>query len=601
MAVTPQNQYDIPQGGYVAFDALSLRQIIIDRLNAQGTFTDQNYVGSNLASVIDIIAYSYNTLIYYLNKTSTESMFSESQLYENMNRIVKLIDYKPIGFQTSTLSISAFAQNLPVGVYTIPRYTYTTVANIPYTFNQDVTFAKTVNNTIEPLTNLSQNVFLYQGKFQEYPVYTASGNSNEVVTISLNGGTADHFNFNVYVYSQKDGRWYQYTPVESLYLSTGTALNYQIRLNEKQDYEITFGNDINGRKLQTGDLVAVYYLLSNGAAGQVGPYAFRGNTTFNLFNTTQYNNILTDVVGDQYNFLLQPQLVNTLVLQNNTSSTVSVSAQNVDVIRNYAPVNFRSQYRLVTTQDYNTFIKTNYSNFIADVNVINNTDYVAKYLSYFYSLGINNPSLTNRALVNQVLYSDSCNFNNIYIIAVPLNIQGATTGYLTPSQKQLIKTDTEQYCTTTSEVTFVDPVYKAVTFGVNTPGAVFDPAQDINNIQLQIVKTPNTQYSNSVIISNVANIIKNYFNTGKSGLGQIIDVRTLTQQILETPGVQNIYTTRTDGSGIRAEGLSVYIWNTNYPTQDVTVTTNNVTLEIFEYPYFYNIGNIINNISIISE
>jgi hypothetical protein len=601
MATTSQNQYDIPQGGYVAFDAMSLRQIIIDRLNAQGTFTDQNYAGSNLASIIDIVAYSYNTLIYYLNNTSTESMFSEAQLYENMNRVVKLIDYKPIGFQTSTLPINASAQNLPKGIYTIPRYTYTTVANIPYTFNQDVTFAKTNDNTVEALTNLSQNVFLYQGKFEEYPLYTALGTDNETVVVSLNGASVDHFNFNVYVYSQQEGKWVQYSPVENLYLSTGTSLNYQIRLNEKYDYEITFGNDINGKKLQPGDRVAIYYLVSNGATGVVGPFAFKSTTKFNLFNTTQYNAILADVVGDQYNFLTSAQLTNTLVLQNNTSSTAALSAQSVDDIRNYAPSNFRSQYRLVTTKDYNTFIKTNYSNFIADVNTINNNSYVSNYLKYFYNLGINNPSLTTRALTNQILYADSCNFNNIYVIAVPLNIQGATTGYLTPSQKQLIKADAEQYSTTTSEITFLDPVYKAVAFGVNDPNTTFDPSQDINNIQLQIVKLPNTQYNNSSIINNVANVIRSYFNAKNSHLGQIIDTRLINQRILDIPGVKSVYTARLDKKTARAEGLSVYIWNPNYPTQDVTITTNNVNLNMFEYPYFYNINNIINNITVVNE
>ena len=53
------NNFDIPKGGYVAFDALSLRELIINRLNEQKVFTDQNFLGSNLASIIDIVAYYY--------------------------------------------------------------------------------------------------------------------------------------------------------------------------------------------------------------------------------------------------------------------------------------------------------------------------------------------------------------------------------------------------------------------------------------------------------------------------------------------------------------------------------------------------------------
>ncbi|NDB83951.1 MAG: hypothetical protein EB127_14690, partial [Alphaproteobacteria bacterium] len=71
MTPTPFNKNE-----YIAFDALSLRQLIIDRLNEQNVFTEQNYIGSNLAAIIDIVSYAYNTLIFYLNKTSSESLFS---------------------------------------------------------------------------------------------------------------------------------------------------------------------------------------------------------------------------------------------------------------------------------------------------------------------------------------------------------------------------------------------------------------------------------------------------------------------------------------------------------------------------------------------
>ena len=71
----------ISPNSYAAFDAMSLRSLIVERLNKQGVFTDQNYIGSNLASIIDIISYSFHTLMFYLNKTSTESMFTDCLLY----------------------------------------------------------------------------------------------------------------------------------------------------------------------------------------------------------------------------------------------------------------------------------------------------------------------------------------------------------------------------------------------------------------------------------------------------------------------------------------------------------------------------------------
>ena len=65
-------EYNLPIDAYASFDARSLRDLIVDRLNNNSdiSFTDQNYEGSNLNAIIDIIAYSYHTLLFYLNQTS---------------------------------------------------------------------------------------------------------------------------------------------------------------------------------------------------------------------------------------------------------------------------------------------------------------------------------------------------------------------------------------------------------------------------------------------------------------------------------------------------------------------------------------------------
>ena len=90
-------QFNLPTDAYASFDAQSLRDLIISRINNDTTinFTDQNFEGSNISALIDIISYSYHTLLFYLNQTSSESNFNDAELYENVNRIVKLIDYKP--------------------------------------------------------------------------------------------------------------------------------------------------------------------------------------------------------------------------------------------------------------------------------------------------------------------------------------------------------------------------------------------------------------------------------------------------------------------------------------------------------------------------
>lgn len=593
---TLTNNFDIPKGGYVAFDATSIRQLIINRLNEQNVFTDQNYIGSNLAAIIDIVSYVFHTLIYYLNKTSTESLFTEAQLYENINRIVKLIDYSPIGYQTSTLSFNCSAQNLSVGnLYTIPRYTYVLANNIPFSFNDDITFLKSVAGT-ESLTELSEQKLLYQGLYQEYPTQVATGEDNEIIILDPGSDLIDHFNIDVYVKSVRTNQWEQYTKTPNLFLEIGTAKKYEIRLNPNKRYEIRFGNNINGQKPETGDQIAIYYLASAGSEGEVGAFALDGTAESIRFNTIQYNEIINSILGNQYRLLQINEFTN-LLFSNTTNSTPIKEAETATEIRQTAPATYRSQYRLVTTNDFENYIQTNFTNLISDIKCINNWSYVSKYLKYFYDIGITDPSKTERALFNQIQFADACNFNNLYLIVVPRsNTQGLK--YLLPAQKQFINSSLQSIKMATTETVFIDPVFKAIDLGISESITDFTPETDTNQCYIEIIKKASSRRDNTSITNDVVNIVKNYFNQNNIRLEQTVDVRALTQSILNIEGVSNFYTKRLDNSKLVTEGLSIFAWNPLYPNNDKKVTTNNISLEVFEYPYFNNIDTLSTKIKV---
>lgn len=590
------NNFDLPKRGYVAFDAMSLRQLIIDRINEQGVFTDQNFLGSNLASIIDIISYSYHTLIYYLNKTSSESLFSEAQLYENINRIVKLIDYSPIGFQTSTLAFSCSAQNLPQSLYTIPRYSYVVSNNIQYSFNEDITFIKTTDFTVESLDELAEQKLLFQGLYQEYPIQTATGEDNEIFILNPGENLVDHFNIDVYIKPLQTGRWELYSKTPNLFLEDGSATKYEIRLNQNKRYEIKFGNDINGVKLNPGDQVAIYYLASQGSQGIVGPNALTTESQLVRFNTLQFNEIINDIFANQYRYLTNQEMTN-LSFRNNNSSTPVKEAETVEQIRQTAPASYRSQYRLVTTRDYEVFVRSNFTNLIVDVKCVNNWDYVAGYLKYFYDIGITDPSKTERALFNQVQYADACNFNNVYLLVVPRSVS-RNLDYLVPAQKELINSSVLGSKMATTETVFVDPVYKAISIGISQSLLTTDPLIEEDLCQLEVIKRTSSRRDNQSIINDIVNVISTYFSRENSKLGQVIDTRFLTQEILNIDGVETFYTIRTDDNTIKSEGLSLFIWNPIYPDNDKTVTTNNIPLKYFEYPFFNNLETLANKIKV---
>ena len=595
MATNNTQEFPIQKDSYVAFDAMSLRQLIVDRITEQKVFTDQNFLGSNLASVIDIVAYSYNTLIYYLNKTSSESMFSEAQLYENINRIVKLIDYSPIGFQTSTLSFNCSAERLPQGLFTIPRYSYIVINNIPFSFNEDITFIKTAANTTESLNEIAQQRLLYQGFYQEYPVYTAAGEDNEIIILNPGTDIVDHFNIDVYVKPKLTNKWEVYTKTPNMFLESGSEKKYEIRLNPNKRYEIKFGNDINGTKLQTGDQVAVYYLTSQGQAGEIGPKALtpRSNSLIR-YNTILFNQIIEDVFKDQFRYLTAAEIKG-LIFQNIASSTPVKLAEEAEDIRKTAPANYRSQYRLVTTSDYEVFTKTNFTNLLADVKCVNNWDYISGYLKYFYDIGITDPSKTERALFNQVQYADSCNFNNVYLIVVPRSAS-QNFDYVVPAQKELINSSILTSKMATTETVFIDPVYKAISIGISSSTLAVDPTIDEDICRLEVIKRTSSRRDNQSITNDIINIFTEYFNRDNVRLGQTVDSRSLTQQILNVDGVETFFTTRTDDSSVRIEGLSLFIWNPIYPDNDKAATTNNIPLKYFEYPFFNNLALLSNKI-----
>lgn len=598
MATTSTNNdnldLNIRKDEYVAFDALSLRSFIRGRLNESGLLTDQNYEGSNLTAVTNIISYSFHTLMYYLNQTSTESMFTESQLYENMNRIVKLINYSPVGAQTSTLSFNLSATaNLTANTYTIPRYSFIRAGGVVYSFNTDVTFTKSLTGA-EYIEAVGNQYLLYQGTYIEYPLYAARGEQNEVIfLIPGNNIIVDHFNIDVYVKSITTGTWSKWTRTESLYLESSTSNKYEIRINSNKNYEIKFGDDVNGTQLTQGDIVAVYYLQSSGAGGEVGAGIINSQPV-NLYTTAQFTQISTDVISKDLTLLNDVNILN-LQFANTNISTSFTDIESVDSIRANAPSSFKSQFRLVTTDDYDSFVKTSFANIINSVKTVNNNTYVTSHLKYLYNIGLTNPGSDYRVLYNQLAFADASNFNNVYIYVLPKAtklITNSYVNYLTPAQKQLIISTINDKKTLTSEVIVMDPVYKAVTTGLGKDILTLD---DIANSRLVVTLYRNTKTPASVIKDKVKAVFTNYFNPPDITLGFTVNLPDINGSILGIDGVKSV-ATRNDTEEVN--GVSLIVYNPSYPTEDIISTTKTFTVEDFQTVYLDNIDDLVNRISI---
>ena len=598
--------FNIPPTGYVAFDATSLKELITERLTDSAVFSDQNYEGSNLNAIIDVIAYTYHTLMFYLNNTSNETLFSEAQIYENINRIVKSLDYKPVGYQTSTLTINAVGtEELAVKTYTIPRYSYIDINGTIFSAVNDITFTKTIAAE-QSLTEIDDNVLLYQGLFVEYPEYSATGEDMETLTVvPSDNEQIDHFNIYVYVKEGGEaGTIYPYEKTTSLFFERPTSRAVEVRLNENKRYEVKFGNNITGRKLNEGDIVYIYYLNSSGTVGQISE-----NTVTNIplidFTSQQLDSIKSSlhVKGEGIEYTVQSELDNILVSSTQPSS-LFYSGETVENIRENAPKTFNSQYRLVTLEDYENYIKTNFSNFIVDVNAVNNTQYLDTHIKYYYDLGLSNPRLESRVLLNQVQFANSCDFNNIYLYAVPRLQQTSTlaqrNNFLTTAQKELITNSLNSTKTCTSETIIMDPVYVTVDLGLRHTETTLTPSVADNTV-LYIVQEDISRANSDDIIEKTISVFKEYFNIQNTKIGSIIDISGISSSILNINGIATFYLSRTDHPGTISEGLSLIVWNPVYDTQDIKLISQNLQLPSFKYPFYNNLEGLTNKIKIIKQ
>ena len=588
--------FNLPQDAYVAFDAVSLKDYIIDRLNENQKFTDQNFEGSNLAAIIDIIAYSYHVLLFYLNNTASEVNFDQATLYENMNKIVKLIGYKPAGKQTSIVPINAVATAaLATGNYTIRKYSYFLADGVQYNFNEDISFNKNNAGENETLQTVNDEAILYQGAIKEYPDYTAQGEEFEILPIVVDNIVDDNDSkfiadgtLSVYVKEASNDKYYEYPIVESLYLSKAVDRVCEIRLNEYGHYEVKFGSGVFGKKLEQGDIVSVNYILSDNTAGVISKNIINGNKLF-VYDSTRQRALFTDLYPnkDETTFL---NITNSpkITFNNPLNSSALSTEETVEQIRQNAPKMFSSQLRLVTEKDYQAFLERNLANVITSTKVVSNDSYINEYIQYFYDICVD-PNKVNRVIINQVNFADSCDFNNINVFVVPkfkITEDKSYPPFLSNSFKNYIVTQTQDRKMLSNTVVPRDPIYMA--FGLGIGDASELNLNILDQTKLYAVRETNNKINKSTLKARIASIIKKFFEPENNLLGGNLKLINLANDILSLEGIKRIETRNEQTGEIFTGGVSFLSFNPQYPESDMELVNQDKTLPFFKFPYLYS-------------
>jgi len=592
--ITTETDFTLQQDSYASFDALTLKQLMKQRLNDGGVYTDQTFEGSNMSSIIDVIAFSYHTLLFYLNRTSAETMFTDATIYENMNRIVKLVDYKPKGYQTSLLPFNVDVNSsLPIGTYTIKRYSYFSIDGTIYSFANDITFTKSLPGD-ESLVDFSDTNLLRQGQYFEYPPQFSTGEDFETIILSLkvantntnlkiDGGSID-----VYIKDVNTGKYVNYTETNNMFLESPESPKYEKRLNENGLFEIKFGNGVFGKSLNEGDEVSIFYITSDGEGGVVSRGQLDGRT-LNFFITPKFTDISNSIYDDTFTFLL-PSQVSTLAFSNTVDSSNPKDIESVDEIRINAAKNLQLQNRLVTVADFKSDIEVNYSNVLKSVNVVNNKTYINEYIKYFYDIGLNKPNDDSRLLFNQVKFATSSQLNNVFLFMVPkfLSVDEDNNFYYvsTPQKSSIINSLADKKLLNI-EILPQDPVYTAFGLGLSIGEDNELTSGIIDQTQLVIKRDVLTNVSAENLKQRVNNIFKNYFETLE--LGNLFSVNDLLVEIFSLPGVINVFTRRTvNGKMYEIPNISMLVFNPIYEQNDIRIITGDYQLPFFKFPFLYN-------------
>ena len=332
----------MPLVNFTNLDFEQVKTSLIEYLRSNSNFTDYDFEGSNLSTIIDLLAYNTYITSYNANMVANEVFIDSATLRENVVSLARNIGYLPKSRKAATSSVSFFVnttniQPAPASI-TLNRGTVATsqgsFAGVSGSFCilDDITVPvvnniATFNNVpVYEGTFLTKN-FTYnaQNPFQKFIIPNA-GVDTELMRVSVKA-------------SESSTASTKYALQDSLFYVGSDSKVFYLQEVEDERYELIFGDGIFGKKLEEGNYITVRYLATNGDAGNgLSNFAFNGRLTY-----------VRD--GQEYTVSSGISLLTT-----EFSSRGGSSIESVDSIKKYAPRIYASQNRAVTADDYETLI-----------------------------------------------------------------------------------------------------------------------------------------------------------------------------------------------------------------------------------------------------
>lgn len=298
-------------------------------------FKDWDYTGSGLNLLLDVLSHNthYNAVLAHM--AVNESFIDSAQLRQNVVSAAKLIGYTPRSVLASKaiVSVSASPRTDNIQTYTFPRgsvftsnvtdrtktqgYRFTNLTDIVCTKNSDGTLTA---GDVE----LSQGVIVTN---RTQINSTQSGNEYIIEDKNIDLST-----LKVAVY--QNGRsdinevYYAFSDINSV---DGNSPVYFLYENYNGNYVLSFGNGVFGKKPDNLNILELSYLVSDGSAAN-GSNIFTYSDTF---ESTQISGLSVTTVS---------------------RATGGAERESISSIKYNAPLQYISQNRAVTADDYKTLL-----------------------------------------------------------------------------------------------------------------------------------------------------------------------------------------------------------------------------------------------------
>ena len=328
----------------VNFTDLDFDQIktsLKDYLRANSEFTDYDFEGSNLSSIIDVLAYNTYINSYNANMVSNEVFIDSATLRENVVALARNIGYTPRSTTAAKAIISFFVDTTgfttkPITL-TLKKGIVTTAASV--FGSESYSFCIPSDITVPVVDGIATfgNVEIYEGTFLTSNFTVSSANPAPPTKYILENANIDTSTLEVTVRStQSSTSSKKFVFSDTLIEVTSSSRVYFLQEIEDQRYELIFGDGVFGEKLESLNFIEVSYITTNGAVGNnISSFAFNGRIVDNNNNLVSTGISIITTVND---------------------SIGGKEIESVDSIKRYAPKIYSAYNRAVTAADYEALI-----------------------------------------------------------------------------------------------------------------------------------------------------------------------------------------------------------------------------------------------------